>query len=58
MAGKGLRQRSIILSALLAMLVLIACGLSLVAQAQRKGVSIAPHVTVWAWERDEDLSLY
>ncbi len=56
MTGKGLRQRSIIFTVLLATIVLIACGLSLVAQAQRKGVLIAPHVTVWAWERDEDLS--
>ncbi len=35
---------------------LIACGLSMVAQAQRNAGSITPHVTVWAWERDENLS--
>ncbi|MBA3993253.1 MAG: hypothetical protein C0469_06980 [Cyanobacteria bacterium DS2.3.42] len=56
MSGKRLRQRSIILEWLLAPLLLVACGLSLVVQAQRNAVLINPHVTVWAWERDEDLS--
>ncbi len=51
-----MRQHSILLSSFLAALVFLACGLSFVAHAQRSAVSIAPHVTVWAWERDEDLS--
>ncbi len=54
MADKLLRQRSILLSALVAALSIL--GLSFMAHAQRKAVSIAPRVTVWAWERDEDLS--
>ena len=56
MAGRRLRQRGILLSSFLATVLVLACGLSFMAQAQRKAVSISPHVTVWAWERDEDLS--
>lgn len=26
------------------------------AQAQRNALGVSPHVTIWAWERDEDLS--
>ena len=56
MAGRRLRQRGILIASFLVTLLWIACGLSYMAHAQRKAVSISPHVTVWAWERDEDLS--
>ncbi len=56
MAARRLRQRSTRFLSSLAAVLLLAGGLSFMAFAQRKAVSIAPHVTVWAWERDEDLS--
>lgn len=58
MAGRRLRQRVILFSSFLAAGLLLGL-LSFMAQAQHRAVSIAPvtpHVTVWAWERDEDLS--
>lgn len=56
MVSKRLLHRSILLSAFYTAVVVLAFALSFVAQAQRNAGSISPHVTVWAWERDEDLS--
>jgi hypothetical protein len=54
--SKRLPHRSILLSGSYTAVVLLAFALSFVAQTQRNAVASTPHVTVWAWERDEDLS--
>lgn len=56
MSRTCLPSSNILISSLLAMVLTIGFVFSFAAQAHRLAVSNNPKLTLWAWERDEDLS--